>query len=135
MKKTALIILSFVYLSLNLGLSISKHYCGDFLKEVKLVHQSHDEHEHEHDCHNGCMMHTCCSDEEIVLGIDDEQKLPEASPIVFFTGFISLPPTTLHFLKQPVETQTTHTPHKVVKVLPPPKEPLYIQHQSLTYYG
>ncbi len=135
MKRIALLILSFTYLSLNLGLAISKHYCGNFLKEVKLVHQNHDEHEHEHDCHNGCMMHTCCSDEEIALEIDDSQKLPETTTVVFFTGFANLPPTTLHYLKKLVEPQTTTSPYTVVKVLPPLKEPLYIQHQSLTYYG
>lgn len=134
MKKVVLFSLAFMYLSLNLGLAVSKHYCGDFLKEIKLVHQNHTEHEHEHDCHNGCKMYTCCSDEEIALEIDEEQKLPESSSVVFFVGIQALPPTTLSFLNTKPPYKTSQ-PYTVVKVLPPPKEPLYIQLQSLTYYG
>jgi hypothetical protein len=75
----SVILLLFLYLLPNIGLSISKHFCGGELSSISAFPF------HDHDC--GCgdeaMDNDCCKDEFSFLKLEDSQQKTQQVQISF----------------------------------------------------
>lgn len=124
MKKATAILLLITYLSLSIGVSVSKHFCGGSLAEIALFSSEKKK------CACSLMKSDkesdCCEDEISVVKLATDQNLVKLINLSFpkivhlpafsyFGLYFSLHKTALFDLKQDIRKQ----PH-------PPRPPLYM---------
>jgi hypothetical protein len=135
LKRIFSICLLLVFFLSTSGLSVYKHYCGEFLASTSFFHKSNPCTDESGD---SCEMQKemdCCEDEFqfIQLDLDLQKQAPVNYDFskVSLLGFLELPSLNLlEELESDGVVPSGHSPPLIVDKLP-----LYKQYQRLTYYG
>jgi len=126
MKKTIIILVSFIYLFLSTGLVINVHFCQDKVKSISIITEP------ANCCPTGCVMESsCCKNKQFIVQMEyEDQILPLTSEI----------PASFVFILQPeyhVNVKKIDIPNPIFANynLPPPKLPIWKTNCTFIFYG
>jgi hypothetical protein len=122
-KRTALFLVTFLYLLASTGVAINVHYCGGKISSVKIGYTTKDG----CSCGKKAKKRSCCADKTALLHIKDVQHKSDVRKVtapslqlLFFNGFTYLMPTL-----------ALKVFHRDIKVPPGDPPDLYLQHRAL----
>lgn len=114
------------YLILSIGVSVNAHFCGGNLKSVTVSSDGG-----KCCCDSKDNSNSCCSDKSAYVQYDNDNQ--EITTFKFEFGKFHV--AFNNWVQNDTSVaQTTTTLYECQKA-PPPKQPLWLRHCSLTYYG
>lgn len=130
MNKVLIILFSAYYMLASVGVAINVHYCAGEVSSIDVLSKKS-----LCCCESDGQRSSCCDDETLFFQMDDEQQFFQSSKMNFEQSFKMIALSNLVTADILNSDDEDNFRFEDIIFSPPLKEPLWLNHCSLVYYG